>query len=414
MNKEFYIENRKKLIASMDDNSAMVIFAGRAPKKSADESYGFTPNRNFYYLTGIDRENPVLVMVKSGSKTEELLFIEKSDPVFARWYGEKMTTEEARQASGIEDIRYIDSFEARINFIINNMGVENIYVDLERDSWSDLPTYPQEFAAQVKSKYPAVAIKNAYSNICHLRGLKSPEEIDTIRKAIDITRMGILSMMKHARPGMMEYEIESWFNQTLTANGVRDFAFKTIAAAGINGTVLHYSSNTSRCGDNDLILCDLGAEWQYYKADITRTFPVNGRFTDKQKQVYNIVLKANEEVIKTAKAGVTKAELESAAQKVLADGCRELGLIKEDSELRNYYFHSIGHPLGLDTHDVKDGRPVLEAGAVYTDEPGLYIPEWEIGVRIEDDILITENGCEVLSKNIIKTVEEIEEFMKNR
>jgi Xaa-Pro aminopeptidase len=391
-----------------------VIFAGSAPKKSADESYPFSPNRNFYYLTGIDRKNPILVLIKTSSKVEEMLFIEKSDPVFARWYGEKMKPEEAIESSGIEDIRYLDTFEDRINFFITRSDVQNIYFDMERDSWGDLVTYPQEFAAQVMKRYPSVIIKNVYASICHLRGLKTTEEIDTMRKAIDITRMGINSMMEHARPGMMEYEIESWFNQTLTANGVRDFAFKTIAAAGMNGTVLHYSSNTCRCGESDLILCDLGAEWQYYKADITRTFPVSGKFTEKQKQVYNIVLKANEMVIKTAKAGVTKSELEAAAQRVLADGCKELGLIKEDKELRNYYFHSIGHPLGLDTHDVKDGRAALEAGTVYTDEPGLYIPEWGIGVRIEDDILITEDGCEVLSKDIIKTVDEIEKFMKNR
>lgn len=414
MEKGFYIENRRRLMASIEDNSAVVIFAGRAPKKSADESYPFTPNRNFYYLTGIDRENPILVLSKINNKVEEQLFIEKTDPVFARWYGEKMKPEEAIEASGIEDIKYLDSFESRINLLITRSEVQNIYVDLERDRWEDLTTYPQEFASQVTRRYPSANIKNVYGNICHLRGLKTPEEIDTMRHAIDITRKGIYSMMEHSRPGMMEYEIESWFNQTLTANGVRDFAFKTIAAAGINGTVLHYSSNNCKCGDGDLILCDLGAEWQYYKADITRTFPVNGKFTERQKQVYNIVLKANEIVINIAKAGVTKGELEAAAQRVLADGCRELGLIEEDKELRKYYFHSIGHPLGLDTHDVKDGRPTLEAGTVYTDEPGLYIPEWGIGVRIEDDILITEDGCEVLSKDIIKTVEEIEEFMKNR
>lgn len=414
MEKGFFIENRRKLMSSIEDNSAVVLFAGKAPKKSADESYPFTPNRNFYYLTGIDRENIILVLTKIKNKAEEILFIEKSDPVFAKWYGEKIKPEEAEEASGIQDIKFLEGFENKINSLITRSDVQNIYVDLERDSWEDLVTYPQEFASQVVRRYPSIKIKNVYGNICHLRGLKTPEEIDTMRHAIDITRKGIYSMMKHARPGMMEYEIESWFNQTLTENGVRDFAFKTIAAAGINGTVLHYSSNTCRCGDNDLILCDLGAEWQYYKADITRTFPVSGKFTKKQKQVYNIVLKANETVIKTARAGVSKVELEAAAQRVLADGCKELGLIKEDKELRNYYFHSIGHPLGLDTHDVKDGRETLEAGTVYTVEPGLYIPKWSIGVRIEDDILITEDGCEVLSKDIIKTVEEIEEFMKNR
>lgn len=414
MEKGFFIENRKKLMSSIEDNSAVVLFAGKAPKKSSDENYPFTPNRNFYYLTGIDRENPILVLTKINNKVDEMLFIEKADPVFAKWYGEKMKPEEAMEASGVKDIKYLDSFESRINFLITRSAVQNIYLDLERDSWEDLVTYPQEFASQVMRRYPSVNIKNVYGSICHLRGLKTPEEVETMKRAIDITRKGIYNMMKHARPGMMEYEIESWFNQTLTENGVRDFAFKTIAAAGINGTVLHYSSNNCKCGDNDLILCDLGAEWQYYKADITRTFPVSGKFTERQKQVYNIVLKANETVIKTAKAGVSKADLEKAAQRVLADGCKELGLIKEDNELRKYYFHSIGHPLGLDTHDVNDGRNTLEPGAVYTDEPGLYIPEWGIGVRIEDDILITEDGCEVLSKDIIKTVEEIEEFMKNR
>lgn len=262
-------------------------------------------------------------------------------------------------------------------------------------------------------KYPYIRIKNIYHEIALLRTVKSKEEVELITKAIEVTNTGILSMMKNAKPGMMEYEIEAYFDFELKRNGIKDFAFPTIAAAGVNGTILHYGENNSKTADGDLLLLDLGAQYKYYNADISRTFPVNGKFTERQKAIYNIVLKANEEVMKAVKPGVTTLDLQKTAKAVLSEGCKAIGLIKEDSEIDRYYYHGVAHPLGLDTHDVGPRGIELKAGMIITDEPGLYIEEEKIGIRIEDDILVTEDGYVNLSKNIIKSVEDIENYMKN-
>lgn len=413
MNKEFFINNRRKLASQMEDNSILVMFAGRAPYKSGDEVYPFTPNRNFYYLTGIDRENIILMIMKRKGNVSELLFIEENDPVLARWVGEKMSEEEAIEASGINRVDFTKNFYDTFSSLVTRYGYDILYLDLERQEWAIPTTEAQNFAGEVKNKYPYFIVKSVYNEISELRTVKTKEEIDNIRTAIGITKEGIEAMMKNSRAGMMEYEVEAYFDYVLTSKGVKDKAFKTIAASGVNGTILHYSENNSKCEDDSLILFDLGAQYKYYNADISRTFPVNGKFTERQKQVYNVVLKANEEVMKAVKPGVRSTELNEIAKRMLAEGCKELGLIKEDSELSKYYFHSVSHNLGLDTHDVGDRDTILKPGMVFTDEPGLYIPEEGIGIRIEDDILVTEDGYENLSKDIIKTAEEIEEFMKN-
>ena len=387
------------------------MFAGSAPYKSADEQYPFTPNRNFYYLTGIDRENLILVLTKRNGEFEEVLFIEESDPIMARWVGERISKDESNDISGIENIYYVKNFEEYIASIISRFGYDNLFLDLERQEWRTTYTLAQDFARDMKAKYPYINIKNIFYDISKLRTIKTEEEINEIRKAISITKMGIEEMMKNAKPNMMEHEIEAYFDFVLRSQGVKDKAFGTIAAAGKNGTILHYDENNSRCMDNELILFDVGAQWNYYNGDLSRTFPVNGKFTERQKQVYNAVLKANEEIIKVVKPGFPFSELNEIAKRVLADGCRELGLIKDDSELSKYYFHGISHYIGLDTHDVGDREALLEPGMVFSNEPGLYIPEEGIGIRIEDDLLVTEDGCENLSKDMIKTVEDIEAFM---
>lgn len=411
MENTFFEANRQNLLKSVQDSSIAILFAGRAPYKSADETYEFAPNKNFYYMTGITRENIILVMTKRNTKEENILYIEKEDPVMARWVGEKMTSTEARKLSGIQNIRYTDSFYSDIAEMIGRYEYKNIYLDLERAEWNIPLSISEDFAKKVKEKYPSINIIDLYHRISELRMVKDESEIASIKRAIEITREGLKKMMKNAKPGMTEQEIEAYFDFTLTSHGVKEKAFKTIAASGKNGTVLHYSQNNSLTHERDLILFDLGATYDCYNADISRTFPVNGKFTPRQKQIYNIVLKANLAVIDALKPGVTNREINAVAGRILADGLKEIGLIKNDSELLKYYFHSVDHYLGLDTHDVGNYDVPFRPGTVITDEPGLYIPEEGIGVRIEDDLLVTENGCEVLSKDIIKTTEEIENFM---
>lgn len=411
MDKEFFTKNRKKLGEKIEDNSILLLFAGRAPYKSADEVYPFAPNRNFYYITGIDEEEIILLMSNINGKISEKLFIQRPDPVMARWVGATIPEDEAKEKSGIEDIEYLDKFEGAISSILERNRIEKIYLDLERQEVNTSMTEPQLFAKMIAERYPYMQIKNIYHDISALRTIKSKEEIDLIKKAIEITNEGILNMMKNAKPGMMEYEVEAYFDFTLKKNGISNRAFQTIAGSGKNGTILHYSANNTKTKDGDLILFDLGAQYKYYNADISRTFPMNGKFTERQKQVYNIVLKAMEAVEEAAKPGIPYKALNEIAKSVLAEGCKELGLIKEDKELSEYYFHSVSHYLGADTHDVGDYNLELKPGMVITNEPGLYIEEEGIGIRIEDDLLITEDGCENLSDYIIKTVDEIEDFM---
>lgn len=411
MNKEFFTRNRNNLLESIKDNSILVLFAGEAPQKSADEAYSFTPNRNFYYLTGISREKMILMITKINGKVNQTLFIEKADPVLEKWVGKRMTVEEAKHASGIEGIQFLEDFEGTISRYMLTYNIKKMYLDLEKRGWESIPTRTSLFAKTVSEKYPQLKVKNIYHDICSLRLIKSEEEIAEIKKAIEITHEGIKSLMNNARPGMMEYQIEANFDYVLKCSGVTDYAFKTIAASGVNATVLHYSQNNTRTQEGDLILFDLGAQWNYYNADISRTFPLNGKFTERQKEIYNIVLKAMEDTMAVIKPGVPFAKLNETTRTSLAEGLKKIGLIKEDSELSKYYFHGVSHYLGLDTHDVGSREMELKPGMVLTVEPGLYIEEEKIGIRIEDDVLVTENGYENLAKDIIKSVEDIEAFM---
>lgn len=411
VNKEFFMRNRKNLGESIEEG-IIVIFAGKAPYKSADETYPFTPNRNFYYLTGIEEEQIILIIAKKNKKIKEHLYIQRPDPVMARWVGATISEEEAEEVSGIENIGYVDKFFDDFPIFINRSGFNKVYLDLERREWEENFTPAQIFAKELREKYPYVKIENIYKGISDLRTIKSKEEVELIKKAIDITKEGIYNMMKNIKPNMMEYEVEAYFDFSLKKNGVTDYAFETIAAAGKNATVLHYSENNCKIENNSLILCDLGAQYKYYNGDITRTFPANGKFTERQKEVYKVVLEANKAIIENAKPGVTFKEIEDITKKILTEGCKKLGILQDKKELRKYYFHSFGHYLGLDTHDVGSYEVKLKPGMVITNELGLYIEEESIGIRIEDDLLITEDGCEVLSKDIIKSIEEIENFMK--
>jgi Xaa-Pro aminopeptidase len=405
-------ERRRKLFYSMDDKSVMVLFSGVAPYKSRDEKYQFTPNKNFLYLTGLDKEKMILVVQKNGEKITETLYIEKDDPQLAKWMGHKMSVEEAKEISGIEDIKYYENFENDLGRIMSQK-YEKVYLDLEKQGWDDpITTLPLELVKDLRVKYPSIRIKNIYHQIAELRTIKDKKEIENIKRAITITKNGIYNMVKHMKPGMRENEIEAFFDFVLKQNGVKDYAFKTIAASGKNAAILHYEENNAETKDGDMILFDLGAQWNNYSADISRTFPLNGKFSERQKDVYNVVLETMKEVEKNAKPGVSMKELHEISKKKLAEGAIKLGLIDKEEDIFEYYFHSIGHFMGMDTHDVGARDAVLKPGMVITNEPGLYIPEENIGVRIEDDLLITEDGCENLSKDIIKEIEEIENFMK--
>lgn len=411
MNKEFFIRNRKRLLEQIEDNSIVVLFAGDAPYKSADYKYSWVQNRNFFYITGFPREKAIFMLMKINGRAYESLFIERHDPIMARWIGDRLSVGKSQELTGIEDVRYVDAFQDAFGRAAGRLGLEKLYLDLERQEYGIRKTESQEFATGILTRYPHLSIKNVYSKIADLRLVKTQEEIDLTRKAIEITKDGIYNMWSHAKPGMMEYELEAYFDFTLKSNGVKFNPFNTIIGSGHNGTVLHYEENNCKIEDGTLVLIDLGAQYKLYNGDISRTFPINGKFTSRQKAVYEGVLHAMKAIEAKVKPGALWNDINEFSKKALADVCKDLGLIKEESEISKYYFHTFGHHLGLDDHDVGDYSVPLAPGMMVTNEPGLYIPEESIGIRIEDDLLVTEDGCENLAKDIIREVDDIEHYM---
>ncbi len=402
MDKTEFFNKRQKLFNLMNDNSMFIL---EAPKEGEDK---YNPNRNFLYFTGIKESQDKLVLIKKDGKKFETLFIKPYDPIEEKWVGRGLNQEEAEAISGIRDIRYIDSFDS---FVGSNLNiVNNLYMDFDRTDSSLYLSETEQKVNAIKQKYPYVNLLQGRTLIQHLRTIKSSAEIEEIKKAIHITRLGIEELMKNSKDGLYEYQLESYFDQTIKYNGANGYAFDTIAASGKNSCCLHYSANQDIMHNGDLILFDLGSTYNYYCSDISRTFPVNGKFTPRQRQIYEIVLNGQKLMFKNMKPGITQRELNQILVKYFQVELKKIGLIKDDSEVSKYYYHGVSHHMGLDCHDLADYTP-LEAGAVISNEPGLYIPEENIGIRIEDDVLITEDGCINLSNEILKEPDEIEAFM---
>lgn len=417
--KDLYIQRRKQLLQDKQELSMVCIFSGNAPMRSADESYPFSVDRNFYYLTGIDRENMVLVMDKDeAGVVREAIFIEPYDEELAKWVGGRMREDEVTRISGIESVSDVADFSSWIASYLRRyrgMGKVRMYLDLWRYEEKQADTQAHRFAAWLQERYPAVEIDEIYGDLAGMRAVKDEKELELMRKAQETTRVAIEAMMRHARPGMNETEIEGAFDFALMQQGCREHAFPTIAAGGPRATTLHYSSNNCVVEDGQMVLVDLGSAEKHYCADISRTFPVNGKFTERQKEIYNTVLEAQRIVEEAAKPGVTMRELDNLVVSYYESRLDDLGLRKDGKGVRDYYYHSVSHGLGLDTHDVGTLREyILRPGMVITNEPGLYIEAEGIGVRIEDDLLITEDGAVNLSTGIAKTVEEVEAIMAKK
>ncbi len=411
MEKTFYKGNRRAFLRMIDEEKAVAVFStGYGVTCSADENYPFQVNTNAYYLTGITQENVYLVLIKDGDTLKERLYIDAFDEMYAKWMGHKLTKEEASALSGVavKNIRYRDVFGKDLEALLSDEVT--LFLDLETNNNTNF----HSFGLSLEKKYEErVEIEDAYPLVISLRYAKKPCEVEEIKKAIAVTKKGVEALMRNARPGMKEYELEAYFDFVLKTEGQHKFAFTTIAASGKNATTLHYSENNSVMADGDLVLFDLGAKSNGYSADITRTFPVNGKFTPLQKTVYEIVLAANKKIAEVARAGMTMGELQKICVEVLTKGCLAAGLIQTEEEIKRVYFHGVSHSLGLDTHDPNVRNTPLPVGAVITNEPGLYFPEHSIGIRIEDDLLITKKGAVNLSCDIIKEVDEIEAFMAN-
>lgn len=404
-------ERREKVLEQMEPRSVLILYSGVELHQNADSYALFEPNHNFFYLTGLRRENMILVMTKLQGEPKSFLFIEEADPLAVRWTGKRVSAEEAKEVSQVDEVLYLASFEGRIDRLLGACP-DYLYFDCNRCRGEDLPDYNLVKAREFAGKYPAMQLKDLFPIVAELRSRKDEGEVALIQKAIGVTGKALENVMAHLEPGRMEYQAQADFEYTVQLLGADGVAFPTIAGSGPNGTMLHYGTNRDCCEDGSLLLLDLGARVDGYCADITRTYPVNGKFTDRQRRVYEAVLRANREIASLAKPGLTLRDLQKRCSEILAQGCMELGLIKDPSEIGKYYMHGVSHPLGIDVHDVGgSGDTPLAPGMVITDEPGLYIDEWEIGIRIEDDLLITETGCEVLSEDVLRDPDEIEAFM---
>ncbi|MFW5794117.1 MAG: aminopeptidase P family protein [Bacillota bacterium] len=420
MNKTEFIKRRKTLCEKLDDQSFALFASGRAKHKSLDQNFRYFPNRNFYYLTGLKRENFILLLARNKAAILEYIFIEESSDYATKWLGKRMTKSEVSEVSGIDSnhILYLKDFDEFLGnrFLLDSRqllldNVPNyIYLDLFRTTYMKKPISMQEFAKVIES-YPELGIKDVNPLVTDMRRIKSKAEITEIKKAIEYTRKGIYSILDYAKPNINERELEAIFEYNIKLAGSSGSSFDTIVASGENATVLHYIENNQNISDNSLVLLDLGAYSNEYAGDISRTFPVNGKFTNKQKAFYELVLNVNKETIKRVKPGIFVKELNDFAKDQLAEGMIKLNMIKEKSEISKYYYHGVSHYLGLDVHDVGTYSKKLEPGVVLTVEPGIYIEEEKIGIRIEDNILVTENGYENLSKDIIKEVNDIEKYM---
>jgi Xaa-Pro aminopeptidase len=413
MDAKEYITRREKIFGQIMEQSIFILFSGGLIKSSADATFPFVVNKNFYYLTGIEQENSVLVMLKTPTTVKTYLFIDEIDETKTRWVGKKLDVEGATKESGIHDIFMTSMFDTRLNEMLqghNGFGkVTNAYLDLEKNIVIDNQLKTTErFVDELKKQSPVLAINNAYPILTKLRMIKSAKEIEAIRLAIKGTSYGLQSIRKHLKPGLFEYQIEGLFQYAIKEYGNMGLAFETIIASGKNAIVLHYPNPKDKIVDGALVLCDLGATNGQYRGDITRTYPANRKFNPLQRQVYATVLKANQLIIQMAKPGLKIVDLQQACLKFLADAAVKEGWIKTAEDIGKIYYHNVSHHLGLDTHDPIARDIALEAGSVITVEPGLYIKELGIGIRIEDNILITEKGCENLSIDIPKTIEEIE------
>jgi len=422
----------QEFMRRMEPNSVAIIPSAREATRSNDTHYRFRQDSDFFYLTGFEEPNAIAVINPSQSP-KYTLFVRPRDPEREIWDGRRAGVEGARQDFGADESFPIAEFDEKLNDILD--GAERLYYRLGVNSDLDdtiIRQIARMRAVNRKPIHPPQTIIDPATIVHELRVLKSPEEIEIMQRAADIAAEAHVEAMKAVRPGMNEYEVEALIERVFRERGAAAPAYTSIVGAGPNATVLHYINNDGQLRDGDLLLVDAGAEYKGYASDITRTYPINGRFTKAQREIYELVLKAQKSCVEMVRPGVTHDQLKQHSIQVLTEGMVELGLLKGDPEElikekkhEQFYMHGLGHMLGIDVHDVglyyhgKESR-ALEPGVVMTVEPGIYvsvdtkgIPEQYlgIGVRIEDDVLCTQNGPRVLTTKVPKEADEIEQLM---
>ena len=410
-------ERRQAVLENMEPNSVLIMRSN----PPAGEFEQYRQDNNFYYLTGLREPNSALIMkTQSGGRRgrgavrlTSTLFMTQRNADRSDWDPQSLGLESAKEKLGFEEVLPIGEFQTELETALTSR-VSVFYMNYDRSRGLHTPlTADEDLFKKAREKGGNFEIRSPNNLLYPLRRIKSEIETEYLRMAIDITAEGHKEAMRSIKPGMAEYQLQSIIEHVFAINGSQRVGFNSIVGSGPNSVILHWSDNSRTMEDGDLVVVDIGAEYGMYTADVTRTIPVNGKFTDRQKDVYNIVLAAQQAGMDVLIPGVSWSDVNAAANEVLIEGLQRIGLIKDRSELRNYYFHGLGHNIGLQVHDV-GGLGTLEPGMHFSIEPGIYIREEGLGVRIEDDFLITETGYIHTSKNAPRTVEEIEEMMKKK
>ena len=418
-----FIENRSRFKAMLKPNSIAFFNANDEMPRSADQSYPFHQHPDLFYLSGIDQEQTILVIFPDAPlpKYKEILFVRKTNEHIAVWEGHKYTKEEARAASGIQSIFWMEDFNSIVPMLMNHC--KNVYVNLnENDRYSNEVPYKElRFANDLKAKYPGHNFERSGQIMASLRSIKSDFEINIMQKAIDITEKAFRRVLRKVKPGIMEYEIEAEITYEFIRKRATGHAYTPIIASGKNACVLHYIDNNQPCLDGDVILLDFGAEYGNYAADLSRSIPVNGQFTERQRDVYNAVLRVMKQAKKMLVPGNTIEAYHVEVGKIMEEELIGLGLLDKDEVkkqnpdmplYKKYFMHGTSHFLGLDVHDVGNRYEPMKPGMVFTCEPGIYIPEEGLGIRIENDILVTVKEPVDLMSAIPVEVEDIEDAMR--
>lgn len=416
MERAFFENNRRRLLETIlqQEDSVLVLFSGLPHRRTADENYPFYANRSFVYLTGLEQEDLVYLAWRSGGQIHETLFLPPVDAMHLRWRGRMLRPEQATDASGIADTAARGSFSAALHRLLCGMTRPAVYLDFDPPAQGQPPEPAQAFADTVQKDYPWCSLGSCHNALQRLRTIKQPEELAALRRSLRLTDEGIRAMLHACRPGMFEYQLRAVFEKTLADHGARQPAFDTIVAAGENALVMHYPEQDAQIGDGDMILIDLGAQCGLCGADISRVFPANGRFTPQQKRLHDASLSTITYICQHLQAGMSMRDIDRLGHIHLLEKLRAMGLAETLEQVRDYCWHSISHHLGFDTHDDNDYTMPLAPGMVFTMEVGVYVPQWGEGVRIEDNILMTDRGCENLSTFIPRTVEEIEAVMAEK
>lgn len=414
MHYSFHRDNRNTLYSTLEPNSLFLLFSGQSIRKTGDEDYLFFADRSFVYYTGIDQADSVLAAVKRSEKTSELLFMLPPDAHAERWTGKRFKAREAADLSGIIDFRYNSEF---LSFLENEItqGISTIYLDFDRNKEDEMPIRPAfKLAAWLESHYPSVQLKNIHDQIRNQRTIKKPCEIAAMRKAEAITGEGIKAMMRAAKDGLYEYQLKSEFDYALAQNGVINPGFPPIVSAGENNFCIHYYAYKGQMRDGDMVLNDVGACWDNEIVDVSRGWPVNGKFSEKQRILYTCAYNTSNYMFNILKPGLPMKFVDQEIRRYNFEQLKAAGVCEKFEDIGTYMWHGGAHHIGYDVHDlvnIENGERLLEPGMVFCIDVGIYHEEWGIGFRLEDNCLITEDGCENLSAQIPRSIEEIEKFL---